>query len=295
MVSLHISLKRVGFTDLNRTEFQMKETGKKQFSYIPKWLQWIFAIATLAVYAFVFYYFIVSPSSIRWKGLYGETNPIGYSIRGIDISHYQGNIDWELLKNATLNGEPIRFAIMKATEGTDFLDEYFNYNFDMAREIGLIRGAYHFFLPSESPRLQAEYFIEKVHLQEGDFPPVLDIEHPGNLTPEQIRNAALEWLQIIEERYDIKPIIYTNYKFKKKYLNDSLLNTYPYWIAHYYVDTLEYTGEWKLWQYTDNGKIDGIKGTTDFNIYNGSMYDLQKFLIGHREENDYSALNDNSI
>ena len=105
----------------------------------------------------------------------------------------------------------------------------------------------------------------------------------------------MEWLQIIEERYDIKPIIYTNYKFKKKYLNDSLLNTYPYWIAHYYVDTLEYTGEWKLWQYTDNGKIDGIKGTTDFNIYNGSMYDLQKFLIGHREENDYSTLNDNSI
>ena len=70
--------------------------------------------------------------------------------------------------------------------------------------------------------------------------------------------------------------------------NTPEFDAYPYWIAHYYVDSLEYNGSWKLWQYTDNGRIDGIKGTVDFNIYNGSMYDLQKFLIGHREENDYT-------
>ncbi len=279
----------MGFTNLNRIEFNIKK-DKRQFSYIPKWLQWFFAIVTLAVYAFVFYYFIVSPSSVRWKGLYGETCPKGYSIRGVDLSHYQGDIDWELLKKSSLHGEPLRFAIIKATEGTDFIDECFDYNFNMAHDMGIICGAYHFFLPSESPRLQAEYFMAKVNLSEGDFPPVLDIEHKGQLTAEQVRDAAVEWLQIVEEHYNIKPIIYTNYKFKMKYLNDSVLNTYPYWIAHYYVDSLKYNGPWKLWQYTDNGRVDGIKGTVDFNIYNGSMYDLQKFLIGHREENDFTTL-----
>ena len=278
----------MGLTDLNRMEFKKNRIREGQFSYIPKWMQWLFALVTLAVYAFVFYHFIVSPSSMRWKGLYGEIRPYGYSIRGVDISHYQGNVDWDMLKGASIDGEPLRFVLMKATEGTDFLDEYFSYNFKMAKENGIICGAYHFFLPSESPCLQAEYFLDNVRLCEGDFPPVLDIEHKGNLNPDHVRNAALEWLRIVEEHYGVKPIIYTNYKFKKNYLNDSLLNTYPYWIAHYYVDSLEYNGSWKLWQYTDNGRIDGIKGTVDFNIYNGSMYDLQKFLIGHREENDYT-------
>ena len=71
-----------------------------------------------------------------------------------------------------------------------------------------------------------------------------------------------------------------------KYLSDSIFDEYPYWIAHYYVDTLKYSGPWRLWQHTDVGKIRGIKGNVDFNIYNGSMYDLQKFTIGSRKENN---------
>ena len=81
-----------------------------------------------------------------------------------------------------------------------------------------------------------------------------------------------------------KPIIYTYYKFKMRYLSDPVFNQYPYWIAHYYVDKVEYKGEWKFWQHTDVGKLPGIKGNVDFNIYNGSYYDLRKLTIGGVEQ-----------
>lgn len=279
----------MSWADLRRFEYKLIKKGDHlSFPFnVPRWVIWCFAIITFMVYSFVFYYFFVSPFSFRWKGLFGGTHPAGYSIRGIDISHYQGTIDWKQLKNANLDGDPVSFVIIKATEGTDFIDDSFNKNLKEAKENGLICGAYHFFLPSESAEKQAKYFLEQVKLEPGDFPPVLDIEHKGDLSDQQIRDAALMWLKIVEKQYKVKPIIYTNYNFKMKYLNDSVLDAYPYWIAHYYVDTLKYKGNWKLWQYTDNGNLEGVGGTVDFDLYNGSMYDLHKFLIGHREENEF--------
>ena len=278
----------MSWADHIRSEFHLKKRSHKHVLLgVPKWSLWIFCILMLAAYAFIFYLYVVNPVSFRWKGIFGGTSPSGYSIRGIDVSHYQGKIDWQSLKNATPDGEPISFVFVKATEGTDFLDDNFNQNIRACRLNGFICGAYHFFLPSEPAEAQAKYFLQNVKLVEGDFPPVLDIEHQGMLTKEEVKVAARTWLKIIEEHYKVKPIIYTNYKFKMQYLNDSVFDAYPYWIAHYYVDTLRYQGRWKLWQYTDNGRLEGIKGTVDFDIYNGSMYDLHKLLIGHKEENDF--------
>lgn len=278
----------MSLSDHIRSEFHFKKRNARSLFWgIPKWVLWVVCILTLFCYLFVFYSFFVNPVSFRWKGIFGSSSPHGFDIRGIDVSHYQGNIDWKTLKNASLDGYPVSFVMIKATEGTDFLDENFNKNIRAARSCGFICGAYHFFLPSESAEEQANYFLRKARLTSGDFPPVLDIEHQGNLTQQEIAEAAYKWLHIVEKHYGVKPIIYTNYKFKMKNLNDSLLNQYPYWIAHYYVDTLKYKSAWKLWQYTDNGRLDGIKGLVDFNIYNGSMYDLHKLLIGHREENDF--------
>ena len=232
------------------------------------------------VYVLVFYHFFVSPFSFRWKAFYGDTKyPEGFSIQGIDISHYQGRINWAVLRESTFEDFPIRFVFIKATEGASLLDENFNDNFYQAREYGLIRGAYHYFLPSVSAKSQAEYFLKQVHLEVGDLPPVLDIEVVGNLTKAQVRKAALTWLNTVERYYGVKPILYTGYKFKMDYLSDSIFNTYPYWIAHYYVDSIRYKGEWKFWQHTDCGRIGGVKGNVDFNVYNGSMYDLMKFTI----------------
>lgn len=248
----------------------------------PRWAWWIGGLVVMSLYVGAFYYFFVGPTGFRWRALYGDaTYPDGYDIRGIDISHYQGNIDWEQLKNAMIMGCPLRFVIIKSTEGSTRLDENFRENFNQARDFGFIRGVYHFWSNKSTAREQAYFFLDKVHLTEGDLPPVLDIEHkPADKSVEDFQRDVLTWLHIVEDRYHVKPIIYTYYKFKEQYLSAPVFDDYPYWIAHYYVDKVQYKGKWKFWQHTDAGKLPGIKGYVDFNIYNGSYYDLRQLCIG---------------
>ncbi len=253
---------------------------------MPKWTFWLGGLAVAIGYAWFFYYFFVSPFGFRWRALYGDvTNPEGYEIHGIDISHYQGVIDWEVLRNqGMIDNCPIRFVMIKATEGANRIDPNFKDNFQQALEYGFTRGAYHFYSVHSPAREQARFFIKNVRLEKGDLPPVLDVEHkPHNLTDEEFRFSVLQWLDIVEEYYGVKPIIYTYYKFKMQYLSDEIFDQYPYWIAHYYVDSIEYKGAWKFWQHTDAGKLPGIKGYVDFNIYNGSYYDLRQLTIGSQE------------
>jgi len=234
------------------------------------------------LYVWVFYHFFVGPTGFRWRALYGDTEyPEGYEIHGIDISHYQGKIDWEQLKNAMIKGCPVRFVIIKSTEGSSRLDDNFRENFNQARDFGFIRGVYHFWSNKSSAREQAYYFLDQVHLTDGDLPPVLDIEHkPADKDVEDFQRDVLTWLHIVEDKYHAKPIIYTYYKFKEQYLSAPVFDDYPYWIAHYYVDKVQYKGKWRFWQHTDVGKLPGIKGYVDFNIYNGSYYDLKQLCIG---------------
>lgn len=248
----------------------------------PRWAWWIGGTAVIVLYVFLFYHFFVGPTGFRWRALYGDAEyPEGYEIHGIDISHYQGKIDWEQLKNAMIKGCPVRFVIIKSTEGSSRLDENFRENFNQARDFGFIRGVYHFWSNKSTAREQAYYFLDQVHLTDGDLPPVLDIEHkPADKSVEDFQRDVLTWLHIVEDKYHVKPIIYTYYKFKEQYLSAPVFEDYPYWIAHYYVDKVQYRGKWKFWQHTDVGKLPGIKGYVDFNIYNGSYYELKQLCIG---------------
>ena len=248
----------------------------------PRWAWWIGGMAVIVLYVFLFYHFFVGPTGFRWRALYGDAEyPEGYEIHGIDISHYQGKIDWEQLKNAMIKGCPVRFVIIKSTEGSSRLDENFRENFNQARDFGFIRGVYHFWSNKSTAREQAYYFLDQVHLTDGDLPPVLDIEHkPTDKSVEDFQRDVLTWLHIVEDKYHVKPIIYTYYKFKEQYLSAPVFEDYPYWIAHYYVDKVQYKGKWKFWQHTDVGKLPGIKGYVDFNIYNGSYYELKQLCIG---------------
>lgn len=248
----------------------------------PRWAWWIGGTAIIVLYVFLFYHFFVGPTGFRWRALYGDAEyPEGYEIHGIDISHYQGKIDWEQLKNAMIKGCPVRFVIIKSTEGSSRLDENFRENFNQARDFGFIRGVYHFWSNKSTAREQAYYFLDQVHLTDGDLPPVLDIEHkPADKSVEDFQRDVLTWLHIVEDKYHAKPIIYTYYKFKEQYLSAPVFEDYPYWIAHYYVDKVQYKGKWKFWQHTDVGKLPGIKGYVDFNIYNGSYYELKQLCIG---------------
>lgn len=259
--------------------------GKKKkplnglFRRIPSYLMWTLISVIVVVYIFFFYRTFVRPYSFRWKALYGDVTYPDGKIRGIDISHYQDEIDWEKLRNADIQGSSVSFVFIKATEGKDMLDENFNQNFFNAHKHGILRGAYHFFSTKSSGREQADFFCRMVQLDEGDLPPVLDVENIGELTPKQLRKEVLNWMEIVEKRYSVKPILYTSYKFKTLYLNTPEFDSYPYWIAHYYVNSLQYEGEWKFWQHTDVGHVDGIRHYVDVNLFNGTYEELQEMTI----------------
>lgn len=235
------------------------------------------------VYCFVLFYFFVDPYSFQWKAIYGEPiYPEGYKVRGVDISHYQERIDWERLRNASMNNDPVTFVIIKATEGVSLMDDNFNENFYLARRHGFIRGAYHFMTPDVPADKQAHFFLHQVHLESGDLPPVLDIEDKRrwkSVPDKEIQRRALEWLRIVEQHYGVRPIIYSGLSFRRDILTDTTFNRYPYWMAHYYVERPTYKGEWAFWQHTDCGKVDGIKGLVDCDVYNGTMTDFMQTLI----------------
>lgn len=257
-----------------------RKTSRRKRPISRRYL-WLGGILMSLLYIFGFYYFFVSPTGFRWRALYGDARyPDGYEIHGIDISHYQENIDWDELRYGMIEGCPIRFIVVKASEGSTKIDSKFEDYFYQAREHGFIRGVYHFWSTKSSARDQAYFFLKNVRLESGDLPPVLDIEKKAKeQSIEDFQLEVLAWLHIVEDKYHVKPIIYTYYKFKDKYLSDPVFDDYPYWIAHYYVDKVEYKGEWKFWQHTDAGRLPGIQGAIDFNIYNGSFYDLQKLCI----------------
>ena len=262
-----------------------RKTKKKKVKKweMPEWLYYVLMGVIVVLFVAGFYWFFIRPYAYRWKpcyGLkgYGVCMPHGYKVHGIDISHYQGDIDWKMLKQTRQGQFPVQFIFMKATEGGDFADDKFVANFDSARAHGFIRGAYHFYNPKTDAHKQADFFINSVKLEPGDLPPVLDIEKKSR-DIKKLQNDLKIWLRKVESHYGVKPIIYASYKFKTKYLNDSVFDSYPYWIAHYYVDSVKYQGEWKFWQHTDVGTLPGIDEKVDLNIFNGSSTDLKGLLL----------------
>ena len=250
---------------------------------MPEWLYYVLMGVIVVLFIAAFYYFFIRPYAYRWKPCYGFKGygvcmPSGYNVHGIDISHYQGEVDWNMLEKTRQGRFPVEFIFMKATEGGDFADDKFVANFDSAKVHGFIRGAYHFYNPKTDPNKQADFFIRSVKLEAGDLPPVLDIEKKSK-DVKKLQGDLKIWLRKIEDHYGVKPIIYASYKFKTRYLNDSIFDTYPYWIAHYYVDSVKYQGEWKFWQHTDVGTLPGIDEQVDLNVFNGSSVNLRKMLI----------------
>jgi len=262
-----------------RKATRRSRNSKNPFRRLPSYLLWILIVLVVVAYCVFFYRTFVTPYSFRWKALYGTTIYPDGKVRGIDISHYQDNIDWDKLRNAMIKDTPIRFMFVKATEGSDIIDENFNLNFYQARKCELIRGAYHFYSTKTPAAQQARFFCKQVQLEDDDLPPVLDVETIGDLTPAQLQKEILTWMDIVEDHYGVVPILYTSYRFRTSYLNTPAFDKYPYWIAHYYVNELEYKGEWAFWQHTDAGHIDGINGYVDVDLFNGGYKDLLKMTI----------------
>ena len=198
----------------------------------------------------------------------------GYEIHGIDLSHYQAKINWEMIA-----AEGISFAFVKATEGRQHLDKKYCENWQEMKRVGIKRGAYHFFRPSIPAKEQARNFMNIVDMQYGDLPPVLDVETDENLSREEIVESVREWLYLVEMEYSIRPIIYTHYKFYNKFIAGEFDN-YPIWIAMY-SDSPPRLGsvQWTFWQYGNRGLLRGVEGYVDFDVFRGTQEDLEKICL----------------
>ncbi len=204
-----------------------------------------------------------------------------YDIKGIDVSHYQGQIDWDVLAS-----QNISFAFIKATEGSSFVDPNFTDNFAEAGKTSLEVGAYHFFSYDSSGQTQAENFINTVIPFEGMLPPVIDVEFYGDKeknppTREQVSQQLKVMLDLLEEHYHQKPIIYATGKSYELFLSNDY-EEYDIWIRNVFTKPKLSDGrQWVFWQYTDHDQLAGYHGKEkyiDVNVFYGDHEQYAEYL-----------------
>ena len=203
------------------------------------------------------------------------------SLRGVDVSRYQGRIDWYAVKD-----DGVAFAFIKATEGGDLTDPTFARNWRNAKRAGVVRGAYHFYRPGTDPARQARHFLRTVRLGPNDLPPVLDVEVHGGVGSARLRRGVRTWLRIVEEETGKRPIVYTNPGFARR-LKGGGFRRHALWIAHYRRTSPRVPsewGRWTFWQYTTRGRVDGIGRRVDVNRFRGTRAQFLRFVEadGHR-------------
>ncbi|MET0244939.1 MAG: GH25 family lysozyme [Flavitalea sp.] len=210
---------------------------------------------------------------------FGIDMPTNYAIHGIDVSKYQRVIDWESVREMKVQDISIGFGFIKATEGLGNRDPRFRQNWRRAKDAGVVRGAYHFFLATKSGKQQAENFISSVELMKGDLPPVLDVEQTYGVPAFKVRERVKEWLTVVENFYGIRPIIYTNVDFYNQYLKDEF-DEYPLWVAHYLQKNRPRIHRpWIFWQHSEQGRVNGILQKVDFNVFNGDSTEFEELLM----------------
>lgn len=199
---------------------------------------------------------------------------VGGMIRGVDVSSYQGDVDF-----ASLRRQGISFAYVKATEGATYVDEKFAQNWSRAATAEMPVGAYHFFSYKVSGAEQAAHYIDTVGALDERLIPVVDLE----LSSEQKASAPEKsdvvkslkvFMAALEEKYDVKPMIYSTKDYYEKYLKDDF-SDYPRWVRSVLWPVyIEAGGDWAVWQYDDHGKLEGYSGTEEFidmNVINANF------------------------
>ena len=191
-------------------------------------------------------------------GNQGDTDD-GVELKGLDVSHWQGEIDWSKVRQSG-----IRFAFVKATQGRDSIDPMFKSNWAALAEGSLLRGAYHFLVPDVDGAEQARHFLKTVNFGTGDLLPVVDVETAGTGLPKVLADFLAE----VRKELSVDPIIYVSPYFWNDNIAPTLTAPLPnaLWIAEYGVKTPRSTsriGPWTIWQYSQSGKVPGIQGKVD--------------------------------
>lgn len=203
----------------------------------------------------------------------GAWNPLAANyVQGIDVSAHQGPIDWD----AVTRGD-VRFAYMKATEGSDFVDPRFAFNWRGAERAGIMRGAYHYFTLCRSGAQQAANFIRTVPRGSTMLPPAVDLEHMGPCrrgpTAAHVDDEIKRFLDLVGAHYGMRPILYTTRQFHDAHLAD--LPRERWWIRSLYTPPDFRRDSWVIWQHHHGAQRPGISGPVDLDAFRGNDAALQ--------------------
>lgn len=199
--------------------------------------------------------------------------------RGIDVSHYQNQINWD----AVADDKDVNYVYIKATENAGLVDNMFQRNLREARRVGIPVGCYHFFSPTAAPTAQLKNLTSVVpNLKDHDLVPMIDVEVRGKASPADMRHRLRQFLKGVEDYYGVKPIIYTGQNFYNKYLA-GYFEDYLFMIAKYSAGVPELNGNAKfaMWQFSASGRIRGIRGSVDQSCFMDN-YSLRDILIKKR-------------
>ena len=190
----------------------------------------------------------------------------GYKTQGLDISHHQEKVNW------TLVDKKYKFIILKATEGQNFLDTDFLYNWNNARLNGFVVGAYHFFTMTSSGEAQADFYISKVPDSDKTLPPMIDLEiSTKKYKKTEVIKHLKDMVDKLEKHYRKRVIFYVNYKTYNAYIKGEFPEN-RIWITDYkYFPKIEEDDRWVIWQVSKRGRIEGIPGFTDKNVLRKGM------------------------
>ena len=208
--------------------------------------------------------------------------PQDFPIHGIDVSKYQGLIDWDAVRRSG-----VKFAWIKATEGANFVDPMFATNWENAKKAGLPRGAYHFVYWCRPWQEEIAWFENNVPVEPDALPPVLDAEATPDsrtcrrvLEPQETVAEMQAMLNELELHYGKRPVIYTTVDFYQSILRPAALSRYPIWVrSTKYHPAVKYgRRKWHFWQYQSDGYVPGVPAKVDRNAFFGDADQWRAFL-----------------
>lgn len=239
-----------------------KKTAKRK-KRSSNWLLWVAIFSTcIAVFIYFQYSRVTKPQTALE---FTKSIPKGYQGVGLDVSHHQGEIDWDLLLKDKGFDTILDFVYCKVTEGGDHIDTQWERNRNYLNKHGISNGAYHYFTPRTDPIAQANHFLKHYQIRSIDLPPVLDVEEEVESDEKLIENIR-QWCKVVKLATGITPIIYTSLHFYESKFRGKL-NEYNYWLAAYSREP-EYMSDKNVlhWQFSERGRIPGIKGKVDLNV-----------------------------
>jgi lysozyme len=206
-------------------------------------------------------------------------------VQGIDVSEWQESVDW---KKVAADG--YKFAYIRSSYGSTRRDYAFEDHWQGAKAAGLVRGTYQYFLPNQDPVAQVDTLVDMIggRMEVGDLPPVLDVEDAQGLSAATLRARVKTWVDTLKARLGVEPVIYSGIYFWRDYVNTDAYKSYKLWLPYYSnvdqglcPEKPTPWGTWNFWQWTDSGRVAGIAGPVDLNVFRGTLSDLQRLTWQH--------------